>query len=1859
MRRPPFSLAALTYDAARSSRPRPSSSSSFSFLLSVHSSKACYSHLHNPYQTAKPCCCSTSPSTSPSPSHSFHPLRPRHLHQAAAYKPQHPTPFPPAKHQAITPDQDLRIIRNEVGVQLLPRPLHRQLFPPSMDPIPPIEARALSISKSHLTQHGLDASQASTLPQSSFQLPPLQGKDLGEHFWNVGQSVAQPWLAMAHAFSQDSIASPPEEASEAPEEDFRQDPKHWLELDPELRGLIDLRPTTWSHNPGWTKYPVLTSEDGTCRIVGPGVSVPYPDESDDSLVFDVEVMVTESPFPVMATAAGPRSWYSWLSPWLVGEGPGSERKDHLIPFAPQPASNDREQPPRIIIGHNVSYDRARTLEEYSLERTSTRWIDTMSLHVATNGISSPQRPAWMKHTKSKAETRALKLLEKDELRYEARRAIQNALAGLEFDQEELNRLDLEELGDRGEALGSIGAEGDQTDTLEPDDDKDRSAAMIANKATAQWQDVTSKNSLAEVARLHCGIEVSKEARNVFIDGTPREEILANVDHLLSYCAKDVVVTHAVFKKVWPAFARNCPHPVTAAGVFGLGSTFLPVDDEWQDYKETAEKRFNEMNDEVQNCLVELAEKLKREGVKGVSWRTAEAAMASKNSIILSPTEARREGEIAWWESDPWYSQLDWTPKKPKKIKSGVAASPDGSDVGEGVPSIPTWYRDHVLKNKSKNGFSHRSPIVPLLLKLCYDGRRVLKREDRGWKAEPEHGSSEGAELLTGGHLLLSDSFLKKNGERLQSSSGELGDRALQAIRESRDGNEIKDLLIELANSIKDLSPSETQADPQLSQLDWTPRDIDFRDPEPSIALPSSMAEQEGAARARDPVQLEWWPKWYWELCKSGELQVTIRSMVAPLLLKISWRGCPLFRSRQHGWVFRHTYSENPDFVTRQKPLHFDLDADVHLLRQTLDPLGPNFYKVPHSEGESHNVGSPFSKNFVSLFEDSTLRSEHPDEVGTRASKTALDLNAQCSYWIAVRDRIAKQMVVWHGEAGTQMGYEAGASGARGGPTDAARKKGMIIPQVVSMGTVTRRATENTWLTASNAKKNRVGSELKSMVKAPPGWSIVGADVDSEELWICSVMGDAQFGIHGATAIGWMTLEGTKALGTDLHSKTASILGTSRNQAKVFNYSRIYGAGIKHATQLLLKANPGMSADEATKLAKELYVATKGQNTHCNTFFGPKFWFGGTESYVFNKLEGIALGENPQTPALGCGVTAALSKKYLGKVEFANGKLAEEYMPSRINWVVQSSGVDYLHLLIASMEYLCERYGIEARFMLSVHDEVRYLARDHDKYRASLALQISNLWTRAMFAFQLQMDDLPLGCAFFAQVDVDKVLRKEADDPCVTPSHPTPIPPGSAHDIEQILELTSGGDLGKEVRQGKMDFNKSDLDGLGYQPTPRNHRSVGERGLLFLQAQAAKEIEEVRALEARGIAMVRTSEEDRPNQAKSRQDAFRRTPRESSSSSSSGKRKASAVKLSLDEDSWVQQCAEGAEADGKSRRTRATNRTVNDGGSGGLIKAGRRPGKIEDVKLRSSLKGESTALSYSTAAMAREGGKTDLKAAELLDDLRKRLPKRPTKARVPFFRTGDHRRRVLWGLYRPLLKNVPKEFKEIREMIRRVSRSRRGCTSPAQFDRLQQGGRKLLDQFARAKNGDAGNHKCLQKLEKKLSKRAHYKSCMKAFDEYMKSENPPPVPRHSGALLPPSLFNPPLPRYKPVQPTALTMMIFQRRRARFRRLQRQADLEEVIRQVREESKIEVELARLTGRCEPLSSHFIDMAGWEEHFHDQRENLRLPFERDAARARMVFTPSMLRRAKQARRAKHRSALRKKAYLERERRIEAGER
>ena len=386
----------------------------------------------------------------------------------------------------------------------------------------------------------------------------------------------------------------------------------------------------------------------------------------------------------------------------------------------------------------------------------------------------------------------------------------------------------------------------------------------------------------------------------------------------------------------------------------------------------------------------------------------------------------------------------------------------------------------------------------------------------------------------------------------------------------------------------------------------------------------------------------------------------------------------------------------------------------------------------------------------------------------------LKVNKETSNWKKSKKRIEGQMAI---------------------VTDDVTKCGAILPRIVTAGTLTRRAVEGTWLTASNAYTDRVGSELKAMIQAPPDWCFVGADVDSQELWIAAVLGDAHFGgIHGCTAFGWMALQGSKNDGTDLHSRTAKVAGISRHQAKVFNYSRIYGAGEKFAVELLCQFNPALTREEALAKASKLYRYTKGKrqsnymtSNNSETPETSDRWFGGTESAMFNRLESIARSSEPRTPALGCRISGSLEPNNVGN----------DFMTSRINWIVQSSGVDYLHVVLVSMEWLFRHFNIRGRFSISIHDEVRYLVREEDKYRAALALQIANLWTRTLFAHQLGFDDLPLSVAFFSAVDIDSCLRKEPHLDCVTPSNPDGlergynIPPGQALSIHDILEKTGG------------------------------------------------------------------------------------------------------------------------------------------------------------------------------------------------------------------------------------------------------------------------------------------------------------------------------------------------------------------------------------------------------------------------------------------------------------------------------------
>ncbi len=56
----------------------------------------------------------------------------------------------------------------------------------------------------------------------------------------------------------------------------------------------------------------------------------------------------------------------------------------------------------------------------------------------------------------------------------------------------------------------------------------------------------------------------------------------------------------------------------------------------------------------------------------------------------------------------------------------------------------------------------------------------------------------------------------------------------------------------------------------------------------------------------------------------------------------------------------------------------------------------------------------------------------------------------------------------------------------------------------------------------------------------------------------------------------------------MHSMTAKSVGVSRNEAKVLNYGRIYGAGVPFAKQLLQNFNPKLTDERASTLSYKMY-----------------------------------------------------------------------------------------------------------------------------------------------------------------------------------------------------------------------------------------------------------------------------------------------------------------------------------------------------------------------------------------------------------------------------------------------------------------------------------------------------------------------------------------------------------------------------------------------------------------------------------------------------------------------------------------------
>ncbi|CAH1254097.1 POLG [Branchiostoma lanceolatum] len=1163
---------------------------------------------------------------------------------------------------------------NPIDIQMLSKPLHDQIF--KQEPAYPTEDVERSVH--HLKTHDLWGKETSPLPEVDFKLPDLLGENIDEHFKEIAKQQSKPYLDAAHVIANSRLPTMPQE---------------------------------WRWSRGWTRY------DRSGQVT----TVDYPDE--EAIVFDVEVCMSEGDFPTLATAASPNAWYSWVSDRLM--------EDHYS-WSPRPTLDDliametavgsikpggADWREKIVIGHNVSFDRSYIKEQYFMKGPKTRFLDTMSLHMAISGLTSFQRILWLASRAGKKQGL------KDVREYTSKTRKQF----------------------KGKGIGGW-----------------------------DWLNVSSINNLGDVHVLYTGgPKLEKTERDVFVKGT-LEDVRNQFQELMTYCAKDVRATHEIFSMQLPMFLERFPHPVTLAGMLEMGQCYLPVNSNWERYLRDADETFQDLQKEMKLSLMHLANdacQLMHDNryqedpwLWELDWSTQELTLkketAKKKRVKVEKTDEGEDKNLK--------PEKKSTKKKKKKGKKEEAEEVEEQEETEEdrvqrvlgtadrlpkikrhMPGYPAWYRDLCPKltgawSPGPNLISAQARVTPKLLRLRWDGFPLHYEASQGWGylVPGRTDNMEGADEQEGGRNVPTRAVF---------------DVYKEYLKQRRD--------------TKDKEPLDQRYSGWASDDMWD-----------HILDLSQKAKGEGNGEGEE---------------------------------------APIYDSSV---LYSHGESA-PEFHRGAGPYN---DVDLP---------GVWFFRLPHKDGAKFKVGNPLAKDYLNKMEDGTLTAA----AGGPANRT-LEVNKMVSFWRNARDRVTSQMVVWLKKK------ELPRIVSRNPDYEEEGFYGAIIPRVITAGTVTRRAVEPTWLTASNARPDRVGSELKAIVQAPPGYHFIGADVDSQELWIAAILGDANFaGFHGCTSFGWMTLQGKKSSGTDLHSKTASTIGISRDHAKVFNYGRIYGAGQPFAERLLLQFNHRMTQEEAGEKAKQMYAATKGVREYKLTeeaqqalaelggttqsgtewvslaevrslsravkkklFLGSgqldiiagRRWVGGTESEMFNKLESIANSEEPRTPVLDCRISRALEPTYV----------KGEFVTSRVNWVVQSSAVDYLHLMLVCMRWLFNKYNIDGRFCISIHDEVRYLVRSEDRHRAALALQITNLLTRSMFAFRLGMNDLPQSVAFFSAVDVDTVMRKEVNMDCKTPSNPHGltrgygIPPGDALDIYQILEKTNSS-LRKEDQHKEKKSNK--------------------------------------------------------------------------------------------------------------------------------------------------------------------------------------------------------------------------------------------------------------------------------------------------------------------------------------------------------------------------------------------------------------------------------------------------------------------
>ncbi len=335
-------------------------------------------------------------------------------------------------------------------------------------------------------------------------LPNLRGDTLTEHFEQVAKEQIGQYKEWGDAFAKCKL--------------------------PELPPISE-----FVFKPGWHRYELVK---GKWKIT----KVPYPQEN--AFTFDTETYVHGGAFPIIGTALSAKAAYVWLAAELIDPTIPEDKWDQhaLIPVGRQ----------RFIAGHNISYDRVRAREGYSLENTEPEnfYFDTLSAHIGVSGLAGGQR--WL-YVLAGKDPEDLTDEEKRKLRY----------APKWLDQGSTNSL------------------------------------------------VQCYNFHVAAVRKYFGENVTelgssdKEVRDIFVKATHLSQIRQMLTEALDYALKDAFYTAELFQALWPKYLDSTPSLVALCGHYHLNGSIVPLVPDWEEWIQNVERVFDEHNAEMTQICKDL------------------------------------------------------------------------------------------------------------------------------------------------------------------------------------------------------------------------------------------------------------------------------------------------------------------------------------------------------------------------------------------------------------------------------------------------------------------------------------------------------------------------------------------------------------------------------------------------------------------------------------------------------------------------------------------------------------------------------------------------------------------------------------------------------------------------------------------------------------------------------------------------------------------------------------------------------------------------------------------------------------------------------------------------------------------------------------------------------------------------------------------------------------------------------------------------------------------------------------------------------------------------------------------------------